>query len=298
LHELGIAVNALLAELNSWHPSKRKVTALAVATFASYEAKRNVNTDQGRFITGFYKVFLGLTLLSPIFVAAAAPGKRDVVWDAFGIGSTLLLLYITYGIYTFHQSMRAWNVVREMFGTLPFDWAQTSDPEEEQKTGGDTEAWFALGLLSLGSVLSVFAIWQLVHLYQMSAPGHDASLYAQTYLCYFGAVFTLSITFVFMDIAVAAFNESHSDTYIAASSAAHATIPMCFGIGLVGIYLGAELTAAWWSGAEHPWESLSVEFASGALTFQMIISNVLFILIKKNYVFRFFYNSIHSTRRD
>jgi hypothetical protein len=145
--------------------------------------------------------------------------------------------------------------------------------------------------VSRGLIENGGAIQELQYLKQIAG---DKSTYAATYLIYFFCIWFLSVLFIVMDGSVAVFNTSHSESYIAASSAAFVTIPMFLGVSLVGFYLGAEYISAKLSSANAPIADLSVEFASGALTFQMMLSNVIFVIMKKNWVFRLFYTAVET----
>jgi hypothetical protein len=291
------AADALLDEILKTKPRPRKMRALAIATFAAFEARRSVEHSQGTPIDRFYKIFLIATMLSPVLVVIAPREAQSVVWDCVGIGSTMLLLYFTYGIYTLRIAGRAAKFILGMVPD-PAKWeAVRTRTTSDSKEGGELEAIVAVLLLLVGSIIALYAAYNLWSLYDIAVTKHDRMDYAETYVKYFASVFLLSMLFIVMDLSVAAFNESHAETYVAASSAAHTTIPMCIGIGLVGVYLLAEYGRAVFLHVDQPLTQLSVDFASGALTFQMIISNVLFILIKKNLVFRFFYNSVETTTR-
>ncbi len=283
LREFHAAAAKLLESFGAETPQNRGLREVQVATFAAFEAKRDLAAKPSWFATCFYSLFLIATAFSPIFVASFEPAERGVVWDAFSIGSTMLLLYSTYGYYT-AKMVKGW--IKVIFSKV----------KEDSDNGMETAAAFVL--LGAGSLFAYWAYLDLWVLHKMITVAHESSIFAEYYWDYFTWIFALSGLFVLMDWTVATFNESHSDTYIAASSTMYVTVPMATGIGLVWAYLWAEYCyASWWLPGSDPWQSLSVEFASGALTFQMIISNVLFILIKKNMIFRFFYNSIHSTRR-
>lgn len=325
---------ALLSAVRTLTPGTRR-RPLAIATFAAYEATRQPKYGGSRLVLNLYRLFLTFTFLSPLAVILASKAIRPVFWDAVGLGSTMFLLYLTYGVYTWKLLGRAATAFKAMFS----DTANTFESISSTLTGtgdsadGDTlEAMFAPVLLILGTLCAIWAAVNLVSLGEiaLTAHGHasahldelsrliststnsgdavaelkkvaqsvdDRAVYAASYCRYFTAIWFLSILFIIMDMSVATFNGSHSESYIAASSAAFVTFPMFFGISMVGAYLFFEFVSAWWAGARQPLAALSVEFASGALTFQMMLSNVIFVIMKKNWVFRLFYSAVATSQR-
>jgi len=300
-NELSMAANMLLEALRPLTPEKRKYRLIQIATFAAYEAKRELKVRHNPIMIWFYISFLVVTAYSSVYVATVNPAAKGIVWDAFGVGSTMVLLYLTYGLYTLRMFWKWLRGLGDVLSTPPNDPGPddtlTPSQTEPGDAGDNTETFTAVFFLIVGTILSYNAITTLYRLYDIAIGPDDPVAYARVYAGYFLWIFFLSLLFILMDLSVAAFNQSHAETYVGASSAAHATIPMAIGIGLVGAYLLAEYVyASLWLADPRPWKALSVEFASGALTFQMIISNVLFILIKNNVVFRLFYNTIGSTR--
>jgi hypothetical protein len=296
LQELHAAAGKLLEALATKPPENQNERR---AAFAAYEAQRSFATRHGWFANLFYLLFLAATAGSPFYVASVEPAARVVAWDIFAIGSTMLLLYLTYGFYTVKT---VWGWILAVIPWRPSflkKWGKATKPAQGVAQGDGRngfESSAAVILLGIGTWLA-FQVWSdLEIIYKMSILGNEASMLSQYYWDYFKLIFWLSLLFILMDWTVAIFNESHSETYIAASSFAHVTIPMALGILLVGIYLWKEFDYAKAHGAD-PWAAMSVEFASGALAFQMIVSNVLFILIKKNAVVHSFYLTIHTTRR-
>jgi hypothetical protein len=331
--ELIAAADKLLAARQEMNPRPRKDRSLAIATFAAYEAKRDLAPRDNFLIRWLYRLFLIATLASPLFVALTPTEQHSVVWDGVGLFSTMLLLYLTYGVYTFRMVRRASFAVGELMSD-PAKWTASlgdSLSGTDGSEGGDRlEAMVAVILLIVGSYLFWCAVMDLLQLgeaaHQMHAhasahleelvrvPQHiDANsgavnemkqvvllseyraTYASIYCWYFVNIWLLSGLFIMMDGSVAAFNASHSESYIAASSAAFVTFPMFVGISLVGVYLSAEYLLAWYDGSPAPVTTLSVEFASGALTFQMMLSNIIFVIMNKNWVFRLFYNAVQSS---
>jgi len=290
LQELHAAAGKLLESLAAKPPENRSERR---AAFAAYEAQRNLAVRHGWFANLFYLLFLAATAVSPFYVASYEPAARVVAWDKFAIGSTMLLLYSTYGIYTL-KMLGGWIAAIVPWRPAFLKKFQKASKPQQGEGGNALERGAAVVLLGFGTWLAILAWSDLEIIYKMSIWGSETSMLSQYYWQYFMLIFWLSILFVIMDWTVAMFNESHSATYIAASSFAHVTVPMAIGIG---VYLWKEYDYASAHGAD-PWASMSVEFASGALAFQMIVSNVLFILIKKNAVVRSFYLTIHTTRRS
>jgi len=292
LKELHDAAGKLLESSCCQAPENRSERR---AAFAAYEAQRNLAVRQGWFANLFYLLFLAATAVSPFYVASYEPAARVVAWDKFAIGSTMLLLYSTYGIYTL-KMLGGWIAAIVPWRPAFLKKFQRPSKRQQGEGGNALERGAAVVLLGIGTWLAILA-WSDLEVISKYRFGNEASMLSQYYWHYFILIFWLSILFVIMDWTVAMFNESHSETYIAASSFAHVTIPMAIGIFLVGTYLWKEYDYALAHGAD-PWASMSVEFASGAFAFQMIVSNVLFILIKKNAVVRSFYLTIHTTRRS
>lgn len=332
--ELIDAADRLLAAVQNMNPRPRKDLQLAVATFAAYEAKRDLKPNSNASIGRLYWLFLAVTAASPFLVALTPSELHSVVWDAVGLSSTMLLLYLTYGVYTVKALGQASFEVGGLVSD-PLNWRSSQREHltaSEALEGHDRrEAIFALFLLMLGTVffgLAVYNLWNLgvaahelhahatAHLEELSrvSNGVDGknltnesqrvaqlisfkAIYTSTYCWYFICIWLLSILFIIMDGSVAIFNASHSESYIAASSAAFVTVPMSAGISLVGLYLSAEYISGLWGGEAVPVAGLSVEFASGALTFQMMLSNIIFVVMKKNWVFRAFYNAVETSSR-
>jgi hypothetical protein len=296
LQELHAAAGKLLAALASKPPENRDERR---AAFAAYEAHRNLATPRSWPANLFYLLFLAATAASPFYVASLEPSARVVAWDIFAITSTMVLLYLTYGFYTV-KTVLGW--IGAMIPWRPkFMKKRRKDAtcarEVSQGDGRNAlESGAAVILLGIGTLLALNAWSDLELIYKLSVDGNEPSMLSQYYWHYFTLVFWLSILFIFMDWTVASFNDSHSETFIAASSFAYVTVPMAIGIFLVGTYLWKEYDYASAHGVD-PWASMSVEFASGALAFQMIVSNVLFIMIKKNTAIRSLYWTIHSTKR-
>jgi hypothetical protein len=333
--ELVAAADRLLASVVGMKPRPRRNRPLAIATFAAYEAKREIAPKESAPIIWLYRIFLTVTFTSPFIVIASPKELHSVVWDGVGLLSTMFLLYLTYGVYTFKMLGRAFSAMKQLIsdpGSWTSEGANTALADLDQGEGDGREAVLAVGLLIAGSIAFVFALLALYELGQAAQQIHthatahleellrvarnlqaqsgnakelegvallanDRAIYAATYCWYFFFIWLLAGLFIFMDFSVAAFNTSHSESYIAASSAAFVTLPMFAGVSLVGTYLIVEYVSAWNGGAKWPFTMLSVEFASGALTFQMMLSNIIFVIMKKNLVFRLFYNAVETSRK-
>lgn len=286
---------------------KRSSFEIRKCAFSALEARR-INPVLSAVDKWFFRVFLLCTLFSPFFVMCFSPkGDRGIGWDFFGIVSTVALLAWTYGVYAFRMTLM---FLSDIFGIIlrilfvgmeiPFDISRYG--KSNDASGGGNVAFGNLLLLILGAVFSFQALSSLmdVHLSFEIAPA-DLVGHHRKYLIYFLWVFCLSVLFVAMDAYVAVSECSHSETFVAASSLVHSTLPLFLGILIVSVYLAAQYFEMVWvdnAGMEFFLKSVPVEFVSGALTFQMIVSNVLFIFTKRNLVLRALYASVESTIND
>ena len=77
-----------------------------------------------------------------------------------------------------------------------------------------------------------------------------------------------------MDYWVAVMDDSHNETFVAASSFVHSTLPMAIGVVAIGLYMICDYISLIQQGknSSEALVQLPVEFASGALSFQMIMS--------------------------
>ncbi|MEA3051892.1 MAG: hypothetical protein QOG72_795 [Sphingomonadales bacterium] len=335
VRDLVQAAENVIAYIDAMSSRPRNDLPLAVATFAAHEATRNPEVYANPTIGKRYKAFLWVTGLSPLCVAALPKVLHSAAWDAVGLLSTMLLLYLTYGFYTWRMLKLGFSKAGRM-GANPLKtrriWDDLTVTGARAEGHDQSEAIVALTLLVAGTLCFAFATYNWFHLVGAALQLHrdatthlqeltqdaysitvarspvleaqrvaqlvaDHARYASTYCWYFGCVWMLALLFIGMDYSVAMFNASHSETYIAASSAWFVTIPMFMGVSLVAFYLLAEWSFAWMHGANSPIADLSVEFASGALTFQMMLSNIVFVVMKRNVVFRALYNSVETTWR-
>lgn len=301
------AARAFLGDRASFELSLLRDRQVQIATFSAFEAQRQIRRRTGTTSNWFYVLFLAVTGLSPLIVAAFPSTVRVVVWDAFGIGSTLVLLLSTYGIYTLKMAGKISGEFWHIFTYFPPD----AKPDvkvigrhielDAKPDRGEPAAALNVFLLISAMICCAIALYELNQLYLAKIGGLSSEYYNGYYVSFFLCVLALSFLFIWMDMAVAAYDESHSESFIGASSAAHATIPMFIGVAIVGLYLLGEYIHGMLRPSTlspDPIQSLSVEVASGALTFQMIMSNVLFIFIKKNLIFRLLYNTLKTTKRD
>ena len=144
------------------------------ALFASFEATRGPLINQSK-INGLYVLFLIVTAAFPFAVLAFDDRARTVAWDAFSIISTVILLLITYGVYTVKMVARLFAGVLRQFLRIFFFVREcpkvierfVDEGDEDEKKGAGT-AFFNLALLSVGLVTSAFASWQVLRLYHES----------------------------------------------------------------------------------------------------------------------------------
>ena len=306
-HRLHLAAADMLGRIRDDSAAARRYNDFIVrrAAFAAFEADRDdLRAGSKRADSVFYTFFLAATFLSPVFVVWLAPhGDRAVAWDIFGVGSTFALLMYTYGYYTSTMVYQLFSGVASVLGGIFMAGADPTSPEAVEDKGQDSKgAHFAvtnLALLAVALLVSYCAWMKILLLYDLTTSGAiDHAAYNGVYVWFFFWVFVLSALFIVMDLHVARTDRSHSETFVASSSAVHATIPMFIGIFIMGLYMLVEyLEARYQLGADHStaMKALSIDFVSGALSFQMIMSNVLFILIKQNFLLKTAYVTIDTS---
>jgi len=301
---------SLRIEFCSLAPRKKRSTLQGTrkTVFAAFEAcRQDPHKSISRRDLIFYRAFLGCTLLSPLIVLCFFPFKAwSVGWDFVGIASTIILIGYTYGVYTIRMSA---NFIKEVssviISIMAPDVKQPFPPvpsEDETSDMSGAVAFANLLLLAIGTALSLVALtftFDLNEMIRNNAP--DIASCNVVYLKFFLCIFFLSFIFIIMDVCVARYEKSHSESFIASSSIVHATVPMFIGICIMAFYLFSDFFYARYVlglDAETVLRKLPVDFVSGALSFQMIISNTLFIFIKMNMVFRAVYTTIDSTSSD
>jgi hypothetical protein len=159
--ELRSAAEKLLAHRDTMQPRPRKNRPLAIATFAAYEAKRQITPEASTSILWLYRLFLTATFASPLIIVAFPKELHSVVWDGVGILSTMFLLYLTYGVYTYNMLGRALSAMKQLFSD-PASWGSddvTHDSSNRNEEGGSgPEAVLAVFLLILGSIAFVISL--------------------------------------------------------------------------------------------------------------------------------------------
>lgn len=331
--ELLEAARSLRTAVAKLRERPKRGNPINVTTFAAYEACREDVKRDGWIVNALYLLLIVVTLTSAVWVARTPVAVQPIWWDAVGLGSTMFLLYLTYGVYTARLSYRIIYLLLDMLSPWASRYLPEPRPSGDDRDGNDAlEPMMALALLIAGSVVAYYAVWNLIELGQIAQSVHERSSahlddlmriyngiaarsdvgeelkrvaqstherahYNWVYAAYFWKIGALAFLFVLMDLSVARFNSSHADSYIAASSAVFVTIPMAIGISLIGAYLFVEYHFAQGAGVAEPYSRLSVEFASGAFTFQMILSNTIFVAMKKNWVFGLLYSSVTTTTR-
>jgi hypothetical protein len=68
------AADAFLTELLKMKPRPKRVRGLAVATFAAFEARRDLGSSEAKKFRWVYILFLACTILSPFVVARVPSG--------------------------------------------------------------------------------------------------------------------------------------------------------------------------------------------------------------------------------
>ena len=259
------------------NPSARR------SAFAAQEAVRS--ESQKRVHDVAYFAFVLLSVLAALIIGFAVPQEfKSLVWDTWGLVSTLLLLAFTYGIYVFLIFCQ--EVKRAMRpGQVPI--------ESQKATAGHTVFTILGGIFAWnagGTLHSILIVKQLQVV--------DAISCNRFYMWFIFWVCCLAILFVVMDYWVAVMDDSHNETFIAASSFVHSTIPMAIGVMGIGLYMLCDYFSFIHQGKNgaQALVQLPVEFASGALSFQMIMSNTLFAFIKRNVFLRFAYFATGSTK--
>ena len=254
------------------------------AAFAAFEATRvhssSIPNDLG------YAAFILLSILAALVIGFSVPRElRSLVWDTWGLASTLLLLILTYGLYVLIRcSHELQSAVRP--GRVP--------EKEQNTTAGHVVLCFAGGLFTWNAadrLHRIFVARRQEHL--------DLVICNQSYAWFIFWVSCLALLFVAMDYWVAVKDDSHTETFIAASSFVHSTLPMAIGVLAIAIYLGCDYVSLVHQGksSRDAVALLPVEFGSGALSFQMIMSNTLFAFIKRNVFLRFAYFATGSTKK-
>lgn len=285
---------------------RRSDFELRRAAFAAFEAHRDDPRSHKKLPDAiFYTLFLASTFLSPAFVVFLPDAERTIAWETFGVASTVLLLLYTYGSYTVEMAYDMFSGVIAVIVALFWVGVDPTEVTESEDSGNAPQkyAHFAvtnLALLTVGLLVSYWA-WTNIHqLYEFTIKGAvDTAAYNGAYIWFFVWIFILSGLLIIMDLHVAVTERSHSETFVASSSATYATIPMFIGILIMGFYLGMEYLHARFFAGNSPSEAmkqLPVDFVSGALSFQMIMSNVLFILIKLNLLLRLAYLTIDTSK--
>jgi len=304
-NELHRAATDLLGSLRD-SVARQRYTDLALrrAAFAAFEADRDDLRPTGHRVDAiFYVLFLSATALSPLFVVLLfEKTDRDIAWDFFGIASTVFLLIYTYGFYTLEMLYRLFSGIVDLLKRVIWLGADPTVPDEEPEPETSGASFFAvcnIVLLFAGLLVAFLAYEAVIQMFALSAAKtFDLAAYNGTYIGFFKWVMALSLLFVIMDLHVARNERSHAETFVASSSAAYATIPMFIGIVIMAVYLSSEYVQAhYFSHLDHPaaMRALSVEFVSGALSFQMIMSNVLFVLMKLNWLLRVAYMTIDTS---
>jgi hypothetical protein len=254
------------------------------SAFAAFEATRNNIT--ARMYDLSYVSFVLLSVVAALIISFAVPRElRSLAWDAWGLGSTLLLLVLTYGIYVLlrfcHEVQRA---IRP--GQVPV---------KDQDTTVGHVILFALGMVATWNAVS-----RLNYIFheKMLQDAANAVTCNKSYAWFVFCVGCLALLFVVMDFWVAVNDDSHNETFIAASSFIHSTLPMAIGILVIGLYMVCDYISLLHQGknSSEAFAQLPVEFVSGALSFQMIMSNTLFAFIKRNLFLRFAYFATGSTK--
>ena len=244
-------------------------------TVAAFEAARHLDGNfNGQSLFARYgSIAIGIaTFLAPFLIFKwVDPKQHSLYWDRFGIISTLSLLFITFGI----DSIKAF--VQEF----------SDSPEEDSISTGKT----ATGLFVVCCVVCYFALGNLgqIHMAELANP-NNYPLIENLHFWHVGYVFSISILFIAMDFCVAHAARGQRASFAASSSMTHSTMPMIFGnlLILIWFYLGYY--------SEDPEANHQMtQFVTGALTFQMITSNILFILINENVVFRICRRLSYST---
>jgi hypothetical protein len=275
------------------------------AVFAAFEAKRQTLWNgAGASDAIFYALYFLGTIASPLLVVLLAPSDhRPLAWDMVGMISTVVLLLWTYGRYTLKMVRGLFSeVLRVLFrlcwiGMDPSKrWPRIGLEEspDEAKFAFVNLLWLVLGLL-----VSYFAIADIVQLWDLArdTPAEMAT-FNKIYVGFFTNVCAMAIIFFIMDTYVAGYDKSHAESFMAATSAVCTTLPMLVGLLMMGLYLFTEFAEARFLerlGLDDAWGSLSVDFVSGALSFQMIVANVVFILIKLNRLVWAFYITVDTS---
>jgi hypothetical protein len=249
--------------------------------FAAYEAIRDDSTARVHDL--LYTLFILLSVVAALVIGFTVPRElKSLVWDTWGLASTLLLLILTYGTYVF---LTFWHEVQSAIkpGRVP--------EKDQNTTAGHV-------LLCLAGALFTWNAGQHLFYILLAKRLQDVVACNKSYAWFIFWVCCLALLFVAMDYWVAVKDDSHNETFIAASSFVHSTIPMAIGVVAIGLYMFCDYRSLIHQGknSSEALVQLPVEFASGAMSFQMIMSNTLFAFIKRNAFLRFAYFATGFTK--
>ena len=239
-------------------------------TIAAYDASRQigeVGSDQGKVARYGSSFVLVCTICAPFAIFWRADAENhSYYWDLFGIFSTFLLVFMVFFWEIFSAASK------EIFGL---------DNESESLDRGLGATRLIL-MISL-AIFCSFAVYNIrsAHLIEISVMQdfQDLHYYHGWHVV---SVFCISIVFILMDASVANTSQGHRASFAAVSSLTHSSAPMCIGVFIIGV----------WYMLGHFFGNVGEDqkfhqFVTGALTFQIITSNILFITINENMVFRF-----------
>ena len=101
------------------NPSARR------SAFAAFEAKRDISDTRRRDL--YYALFIFLSVVAALVIGFMIPSElKSVVWDVWGLASTILLLILTYGLYV---GLLFWHEIQR---------AETSRPNTGQRSKQDS----------------------------------------------------------------------------------------------------------------------------------------------------------------
>jgi hypothetical protein len=260
------------------------------AKFAVLEANRTIEPSNKRLEIWFYRLFLIGNFLFPALIVLWSPRAWSFCWDLFGLISTTILVIVTYGSYAFE----AFHLL--LFGgpdeeDLILEITQRQYSQHNALIIGNTAFCF------LGFVLTAFAVACLVFYWKFGVWGDNESAY-RWFFGYQSSILLIAILFVAIDRTAAKYELSHRETCRAVSSMVFASWPVLLGILILWIHSAS--IVAWGAINGNGWHfiAIPVQFISGALSFQMIVSNILFIQIKRDQAAYQMYKYVSSTAMD
>ena len=239
-------------------------------TIAAYDASRQIEkigSHQGG-VARYGSLFVfACTMVAPFVIFCNAdPKNNSYYWDLFGIYSTFVLVFVTF----------FWEVC---YAVLIEIGLVNEGAEKSLNIRIGAPRGFLMLFLAIFCYFALSNIFN-AHLIEVSEM-QDLRKLHYFHGWHVVSVFCISIVFILMDASVANTSQDHRSSFAAVSSLTHSSAPMFVGVLIIGIWymLGHFYRIDGGDPKIH-------EFVTGALTFQIVTSNILFIAINGDWVFR------------